>query len=319
MHVLPRTIIHADWSMAPRKRWAARADLRGDRRYVVEAPDLVTPTKILSATSDPSLLLGFDFPIGVPAAYAALAGVGSFTDLLPRLGHGEWSSFFDVAHTRSEIGLRRPFYPNAPGSKKREHLVEALGLRSDDDLYRACHVADGRRACPMFWTLGGNQVGKGAVTGWRDVLQPACATGRVDLWPFDGAFEELLGRDRTVIVETYPGDVYRYVGALVEGRLSKRVQASRTAAAKGVLAWAEKANVDLSRTLVEQLCDGFGCAGDGEDRFDAVVGLLGMLAVVREHRAVGIPSTRDVHRVEGWILGRAAQDEGAARVGSALD
>jgi len=76
------------------------------------------------------------------------------------------------------------------------------------------------------------------------------------------------------------------------------------------LAWAEKANIELSRTLVEQLRDGFGSAGDGEDRFDTVVGLLGMLAVVRGYRAVGIPSTREVHRVEGWILGRAARDEG---------
>lgn len=30
-----------------------------------------------------------------------------------------------------------------------------------------------RAACPLFWTLGGNQAGKAAIAGWRDILQPA--------------------------------------------------------------------------------------------------------------------------------------------------
>ena len=30
-----------------------------------------------------------------------------------------------------------------------------------------------KQACCLFWTLGGNQVGKAAIIGWRDVLAPA--------------------------------------------------------------------------------------------------------------------------------------------------
>jgi hypothetical protein len=45
-----------------------------------------------------------------------------------------------------------------------------------------------------FWTLGGNQVGKGALSGWKEFLRPARELTTVHIWPFDGSFEELLGR-----------------------------------------------------------------------------------------------------------------------------
>ena len=45
----------------------------------------------------------------------------------------------------------------------------------------------------MFWTLGGNQVGKAMIVGWRDLLAPARrAGGDVAIWPFDGALAELM-------------------------------------------------------------------------------------------------------------------------------
>ena len=47
----------------------------------------------------------------------------------------------------------------------------------------------------------------------------------------------------------------------------------------------------------------FGARNDGEDRFDAVVGLLGMLDVVLGNLPSGEPED-DTTRVEGWILGQ---------------
>lgn len=48
-------------------------------------------------------------------------------------------------------------------------------------------------ACPLFWTLGANQVGKGAIIGWRDVLSPALHDDKgVFLWLFDGFLDDLL-------------------------------------------------------------------------------------------------------------------------------
>jgi hypothetical protein len=257
-----------------------------------------------------STLVGFDFPIGVPATYADRAGVTSFVTLLPLLGSGRWSQFFDVARVKAEISLHRPFYPNASGGTKRDHVVRALGLRSAEELYRECEVADGPRACPTFWTLGGNQVGKAAITGWRDVVQPALATGSVAIWPFDGAFEDLIACDGAVIVETYPGDVYQYVGAGLprtpHGK-GKRVQASRKASAPEILAVAASAGVDLSPELVSEVRNGFGANKDGEDRFDAVMGVLGMLAVVQGRRPTGVPAGARITTLEGWILGRTAR------------
>ena len=165
--------------------------------------------------------------------------------------------------------------------------------------------------CPLPSETAANRVSRhhSALSGWREVLQPARTAGLVDLWPFDGAFDDLLARGRTVVAETYPGDVYPYVVATLPKTASgsgKRSQASRAASAEGIVTWMRAAGFELSAELALAFRDGFGSAGNGEDRFDAVVGLLGMLAVVQGARAVGVPASDDVSRIEGWILGRAA-------------
>jgi hypothetical protein len=301
MKARPRHVLHADWSKAERKRWAAEAELRDDGVYVVRSIQKTTPDELLPKLRQPSTLAGFDFPIGLPARYAALSGIQSFTEFLGNLGSDEWSSFSTAARTKAEIGPRRPFYPHASGGKSRQHLVDALGLQSWDDLYRRCEIATGRRACPLFWTLGGNQVGKAALTGWTDVIRPARKEARVNLWPFDGSLDDLLSPDRAVIVETYPGDVYSYIGA--DG-VHKRKQSSRASYASQIVKRANATRIEIAANIVQQLRDGFGADAEGEDRFDAIAGLLGMLAVIHGERNVGIPAYEEVHRIEGWILGR---------------
>ena len=173
------------------------------------------------------------------------------------------------------------------------------------ELFRQCETT-GRVACPLFWTLGGNQVGKAAVSGWREVLQPALSIPGVRLWPFSGALPELLERKGTVIAETYPGDVYSYVGAPlppVDGRRGKRHQPSRIESATSMLDWASRAGVDLTNDAEAVITNGFGPSKAGEDAFDALVGLHGMLAVLLGLRRDALPKTRSVLDVEGWILG----------------
>jgi len=53
-----------------------------------------------------------------------------------------------------------------------------------------------------------------------------------------------------------------------------------------------------------QLEDGFGPSSSGEDAFDAMVGLLGMLEVVDLRRAEAPPLTKEAQLWEGWILGQ---------------
>ena len=62
----------------------------------------------------------------------------------------------------------------------------------------------------MFWLVGGNQVGKAAITGWRDLITPAVERDpALSLWPFDGRLAALLARPGVVIAETYPGPYTR--------------------------------------------------------------------------------------------------------------
>ncbi len=172
-----------------------------------------------------------------------------------------------------------------------------------------------RRANPGR-TLGGQQVGKAAIAGWREVILPALRDEAIDaaVWPFDGSLEELLSTRSIVLCETYPADAYSYLGVdltlpRTRKRASKRDQSTRARQASTLLAWAQEAKVERSADLLVEIRDGFGKHPDGEDRFDAVVGLFGMLEVVAGGRAAGNPASREVNDVEGWVLGQACEAE----------
>ncbi len=121
------------------------------------------------------VLVGFDFPIGLPLAYAQKNGITGFIEFLTSNTQEDWREFFNVASLPEEISQRRPFYPHRPGSARQIHLLDALGMEHMDQLRRTCELGSSTRrpACPLFWTMGGQQVGKAAIHGWRDVLIPA--------------------------------------------------------------------------------------------------------------------------------------------------
>jgi hypothetical protein len=303
---VPALVAHADWSTGPAKRRLAVAKL--SERYVARAPVPVgeprTLLERLRQEAGGSLLVGFDFPIGLPARYARAAGVRDFRGLLRRLGRDEWAEFYKVATSPGEIGLRRPFYPLRPGGTRQRHLLDALGARSMDELRRVCERAsDGLPpASPLFWTLGAKQVGKAAIQGWRDVLAPALRDPKLDVvvWPFDGPLDELLAPGRTVVAETYPPAYYRRLGIVFGRTESKRRRTERAARAGGVLRWADAAGISLTSRLRRELETGF----ESEDAFDAAVGLFGMLDVVLGRVPSGEPRCEPALAVEGWILGR---------------
>jgi hypothetical protein len=62
--------------------------------------------------------------------------------------------------------------------------------------------------------------------------------------------------------------------------------------------------VRVVRPLAAEIVDGFGPAGTGEDRFDAFVGLLQLVRVLRGERPPDPPESEARARsVEGWMLG----------------
>jgi hypothetical protein len=310
----PTHIYHADWGTAANKRWKAQATLGSDGHYRAYAPSLISnhtdliPSIRRGVGQEGCALVGFDFPIGIPAAYARLAGVTEFESFLRALGGGRWSDFHTVARSASEISTQRPFYPFAPGNKRQAHLLKALGLDSIDELRRECEKQQpGRRAaCPLFWTLGANQVGKGALIGWRDVLAPALSDDAVLLWPFDGRLDDLLQPGRIVIAETYPAECYGWFFSEPLGR--KGDQAVRKRAGGELLRWADGSGVTLEPALTRVISDGFP---EGDDAFDAVIGLFGMVEVVMGKQQTGEPRNDKIRKLEGWIFGQAS----GARIG----
>lgn len=305
-------VAHCDWSMEQKKRWMAVAIKRGGQWHV-QPPELVGDTSSLfdrlqhRAVDPGALLIGFDFPIGLPEVYARAAGLGSFREALTSFGSGVWSDWYNVADHRDHISLQRPFYPVRPGGTARAHLFDALGISDASSLLRVCERATANRqaACMLFWTLGGNQVGKGAISGWRDIIVPRL--DEIGLWPFDGSLADLARSKSVILAETYPGDVYRQIG-MPRGGWSKRRQADRIRMGQNILPWLE-ARPNLGAGLLQPFIDdGFGSDKAGEDRFDAAVGLLGMLDVVDGRRGEGIPAVDAVRKWEGWILGHHRDD-----------
>jgi hypothetical protein len=309
----PDLVAHADWSTAPGKRWLAVAIRQADGTYRVSAPEPVGKLedfieRLKSRAPGPRLLVGFDFPVGLPIAYARRAGIDDFREALLGFGEGDWSAFYGLAEHPDEIGLRRPFYPKRPGGTERRHLVDGLGLDDASALLRRCDrpTTHRRAAGALFWTLGPQQSGRAAIVGWRGVIAPALrhAPKSVRLWPFDGDLAALLAEPVTVLAEAYPAEAAVQIGLTPPGAgWSKRSQDDRRVLAPPLFAWAEKRSVSLSDEMARQISTGFGSSADGEDRFDAALGLSGMLEVALGHRPPGPPPDPDVRRVEGWILG----------------
>jgi hypothetical protein len=303
-------LFHADWSTAAKKRWVACASRTGTGWHVA-SPRLVHDTQgfvnELFASSGP-VLAGFDFPIGVPASYGQLTGLTDFPTALEAFGRDKWAKFFVVADTRDQVSLTRPFYPRvSTAASKQKHLLNGLCVESIDELRRHCDhaTATRRAACPLFWTLGGNQVGKAAISGWREAIMPARRRG-ARLWPFDGSLAELAKAGAPVLAETYPAEAYGHVGVRFQAGMSKRRQDDRRAATAGLLDWARQRGIIFSNELIRLFEDGFGARSDGEDAFDALIGALGMIEVVDGRRLESPGDRNDDDRWEGWILGQMA-------------
>jgi Protein of unknown function (DUF429) len=304
-----RHLLHADWSSHPEKRWMATAT-RTACGWEVDSPRLVPDAeKFLDEWlfGRPSVLAGFDFPIGIPDQYAKKTSFRNFRDALSRLGEGEWAQFFVVASGPEQISIQRPFYPaNSLGQPRHPQLVAGLQVENIDHLRRLCErkTASRRAACPLFWTVGANQVGKAAIDGWQNVIRPALARG-ARLWPFDGTLEELSKSSSCVICETYPQEAYSHLNVKFSSRREdgKSSQQGRQRVALSVLEWADRHNVKFSADARNMIAEGCDSSRFGEDQFDAVMGLLGMIDALDADEP-NLPPEACL-QWEGWIIGQS--------------
>ncbi len=301
-----RAAAHADWSAHPGKRWATRAR-RDGASWLAGAPVPVDDPVALgeSLVAEGPAVLGLDVPLGVPRGWAAGRAEGGFVPFLRGL-HGD-ARFFAVADALDGVSRAAPFYPRVgvKGMTRAAHAA-ALGLPDAAALSRLCDRATAERpaGAPVFWTLGANQSGKAAIACWRDWLAPALAAGRpYAIWPFDGPLHALPAPGRLVLAEVYPAQALRVLGLRLRG--SKRAQAARRALAPDLRAAMARLGVRAAPALAAALDDGFGADAAGEDRFDSLLGLLNLLAVLDGHAPDFVPDDPWVRAWEGWVLGQA--------------
>ncbi|WP_135466443.1 DUF429 domain-containing protein [Crenalkalicoccus roseus] len=299
---------HADWSSDPRKRWATLARRQGGT-WRAEAPCQVRDPAALAATllgEGVPAALGLDLPLGLPRAWAAGRPEPDFPTFLRGLAGRP--GFFAVNAGLETVSPDRPFYParGAKGMTRAAHAA-ALGLAGPDALSRWCDRATAERpaGAPPFWTLGANQSGKAAITAWRDWLAPALAAGApLALWPFEGRLRALLAPGRLVLAEVYPAEALRHCGLRLSG--SKRAQAARRALAPALAGAMAARRVEPTPALAEAIAAGFGRDAAAEDRFDSVIGLLGLIGVLDGARPDFVPEDPWIRRWEGWVLGQTA-------------
>jgi hypothetical protein len=306
------TLAHADWSVHPSKRWVASAR-RGPGGWTVFSLSVSGPSheyldRLFAATSDGGVLAGFDFPIGLPYSFGQRTAQTSFHAALRVFGGGRWTRFYEVASNPDEMSLERPFYPQrAETGVRQADLLRAHGVATINDLRRRCELRTPVRpaACPLFWTLGPNQVGKAAITGWQEIVAPAMARG-AKIWPFDGGLHVLAQTHPLVIAETYPAEAYHHLKMGFARHESKRRVKDRACRASAIFAWASACSVSFCPTIRQWIDSGCGSDPLGEDRFDALLGLLAMIEVAEGRRSEGAPGDEPVRRWEGWILGQPA-------------
>ena len=312
---LPHRVAHADWGSAPAKRAVAWAELQ-DGAFRAHVPSIFGRSGRL--LEDMGLhgqrsktLLGFDFPIGLPRAYAAHVGANEYVSWLRSLPDD--TMLFDVAADIADVSPARPFFPQnitvkSPGIKAK--FREALRLPAEDVLRRCDREHCTRNAASeMFWCLGANGVGKATIAGWRDTLRPALQdlNRRFSIWPFDGQLQDLLAASDAVLVETYPADAYLQLGLSIgHPGASKRRQEDRRGDAKRLLDLCAEHAVLPDEQLTEQILDGFGPSPSGEDPFDAVIGLFGMIDTLHRDPEPELPDDPAIRSVEGWMFGQHA-------------
>jgi len=300
-------LAHCDWSTRPSGRWICTAQPLGGK-YQVALPEQVGPlpgffARLRLVFTDGPILAAFDFPIGLPRSYAKNAGTTSFTQALRAFGFNQWTDFYTPAVKRDEISITRPFYPDKPGGTNKQQLADALGVTAPSDLLRVCDRKTPLRpaACETFWILGANQVGRAAICGWRDLLEPAQREDRIVLWPFDGELPDLLASEKIIVAESYPAETYSHLG--LDRLFGKTTQAGRTRQARQIFNWCDDHGVILHPVLASEIANGFGDGPHADDPFDSFIGLLGLIEVIQNPLAFAAPADPVIRSVEGWILG----------------
>tara|TARA_R110001583_G_scaffold32882_2_gene111610 strand:+ start:13688 stop:14659 length:972 start_codon:yes stop_codon:yes gene_type:complete len=313
-------ILHADWSIHHRGRWKAHARRQGDGWLIDDISPVGNIPPFINGlhhhARDKTIWLGLDFPIGLCRHWYQAAHIDSFDHVLHWLKSPAADSFFNVCSHPDQICPHRPFYPARAGAKgtvKRNHLSAGLNVANFNQLHRQCERATSNRpaAATPFWTLGANQVGKGMLHGWQNLVFPGHARG-FHLWPFDGDLAALSQQPGVTLIETYPAEIYGWLKLydmpLPSGRFAKSRQQSRHETLMVLLPRLAHLNIDLSPVVRHHIARGIAPDHGKDDAFDALIGVIGLILIATQKRAENLPESSIIRRQEGWIIGQRETD-----------
>lgn len=306
-------IWHADWSISAKGRWVAKAD-RTDDGWQINTIEPVGELDAFRASlremgRTQKVWLGLDMPIGFTSNWFDGANVKDFKALMELLETDVWQDFFDVCRLPEEITHQRPFYPKSSGKKgsvKRDHLIQALGLSTFSDLHRRCELPTDARtaACPPFWTLGANQVGKAMLHGLQNLILPGFRDG-FNIWPYSGDLAACTNQSGVTLIETYPGEIY---GWLELSKLTKSSKSSRADAMIKICDYGTRYAISITPALMANIKDGFDPKQGKDDAFDALIGVMGLIDIAEGRRPENLPRTSAILEREGWIVGMNAAE-----------
>lgn len=100
--------------------------------------------------------------------------------------------------------------------------------------------------------------------------------------------------------EQLGGDTYKHISNLLKEAKEIHKQ-DRKAQGQHLFNWAASRGIDMDDILRNQIGAGFE---EGDDAFDAILGLMSMIEVLLGYRSDGAPSDAVVRDIEGWIFGQ---------------
>ena len=263
----------------------------------------IWPRWSVSTAPADSVLIGVDAPIGLPVAYARAAGIDRF---LPWLRRADGAGSRAVVPRRGESGGHRcgpTLLPAAagrgascpPGGGSRPVVVR----RPPPRLRPLAAVGPTRGVAVLDDGRQPGRQGCGDAVG-RSRQRPGGAGVALRRRP-RGPGSRAAGRSSPRPTRPPSAGTWAWRGARVRASAVRPIASAAPRpwpAPPDDWAWSSR------RTSRAALHDGFGAASTGEDAYDAFVGLLGVVNVLRGGRSAGPPpGAPHATTVEGWILG----------------
>jgi hypothetical protein len=303
-------ILCADWGKESRKRAVYVADVAARTVKRIAGSEWSVTTVLREAarwTSDGSVLVTFDAPLGVPESYLAAASriqswrlPKTFLELLACAC--STPGFFEATLIADDWRIDRPFF-SVPGGEGGLTSYRVAADRMGVALYRSIDRLT--KAKSLFAKSGiPGSVGSAACALWRDLGTRLAQSRSFRVWPFEGDLELLLRSAPVVIGEIYPRAAY--ATALLDTPATVRPPLAVAKTDVTVRGYAIKVlqRAEWVRALSVSIED-IEAAEANEDDFDACLTAAALLRCVLEEVPL-CPAILNSAQAEGGMLGTAA-------------